>query len=112
MIAAVERQAQRIADQKPMPEAEAALRNLLVGLASGKPAYDALRAEFAGVTRRSLTFLQEEIVELGELKSLVFVRVGSRGEDVFHADFEHGQRAVEILLDEPGLIERSVIRSR
>jgi hypothetical protein len=112
LIATVERQAQRITAQKPLPESEPAVRKLLAGLANGKPDYAALGAELADVTRRSLTWQQQELVDLGELKSLVFVRVGPRGEDVFNADFANGQRAVEILLDEAGLIERSVIRSR
>ena len=112
LIATVERQAQRIVDQKPLPESEPAIRKLLTGLASGKPDYGAFHAELADVTRRSLTWQQQELVELGELKSLVFVRVGPRGEDIFNADFANGQRAVEILVDEAGLIERSVIRSR
>jgi CubicO group peptidase (beta-lactamase class C family) len=112
LIAAVERQAQRIAEQKPLPESEPAVRKLLAGLASGKPDYDALRTELADATRRSLTWVQEDLVGLGELKSIVFVRVGPRGEDIFDAEFANGQRAVEILFDEKGLIERSLIRPR
>ena len=112
LIATVERQAQRIADQEPLPESESAARKFLAGLANGKPDYGALGTELAEVTRRSLSWQQQELFELGELKSLAFVRVGPRGEDVFDADFANGQRAIEILLDDAGLIERSVIRSR
>jgi hypothetical protein len=110
LIAAVERQAQRIADQKPLPESEPATRKLLTGLAGGKPDYESLGTELAETTRRSLSGLQKELVALGALKSLVFVRVGPRGEDVFDADFEQGRQVVEILFDDKGLIDRAVIR--
>jgi CubicO group peptidase (beta-lactamase class C family) len=110
LIATVERQAQRIADQKPLPESEPAARQWLAGLANGKPDYGALRTELAEVTRHSLTWVQEELVGLGEVKSFLFVRVGPRGEDVFDVEFANGRRVVEILFDEKGLIERAVVR--
>jgi CubicO group peptidase (beta-lactamase class C family) len=112
LLETAERTARRIADQKPLPASEPAARKLLAGLASGKPDYDALGTKLAEVTRRSLSGLQKDLVELGVLKSLAFVRVGPRGEDVFHADFDNGQQVVEILFDDKGLIDRAVIHPR
>jgi hypothetical protein len=112
LVAAVERQARRIAEQKPLPESEPAARKWLAALADGKPDYTAFAPEFADVTRGALTGLQRELVALGELKSMVFVRVGPRGEDVFDADFENGKLIVDILFDDDGLIERAAIRPR
>jgi hypothetical protein len=112
LVEAAARTWRRIADQKPMPESEAALRNLFAGLASGKPAYDTMGEDFAALTRRMMPFLQAETVKLGELKSLVFVRVGSRGEDVFHADFEHGRRRADILFDDRGRIDNVMVQDR
>jgi CubicO group peptidase (beta-lactamase class C family) len=112
LVAAVERQARRIAEQKPLPESEPAARKWLAGLARGQPDYAAMGTELAEATRRSLTRVQSDLLEIGELKSLVFVRVGPRGEDVFDADFANGQRVVEILFDDKGLIERAVIQRR
>jgi hypothetical protein len=112
LLETAELTARRIADQKPLPASEPAVRKLLAGLASGEPDYGALGAELAEVTRRSLSGLQKNLVEHGELKSLAFVRVGPRGEDVFHADFANGNQVVEILFDDKGLIDRAVIHPR
>ncbi|MBC8028409.1 MAG: serine hydrolase [Steroidobacteraceae bacterium] len=112
LLETAERTARRIAEQKPLPESEPAARKLLAGLASGRPDYDALGKELAELTRRQLPSMHQDLVKLGELRSLVFVSVGPRGEDVFNAEFEKGKQRVEVLLDDAGRIDRAVIQAR
>ncbi len=112
LLEAAEFTARRIAEQKPLPASEPAARKLLAGLASGKPDFDALSKDLADLMRQRLPFLHQDLVDLGELKSLVFVSVGPRGDDVFNADFENGKRRVEVVLDGAGLVGRAVIQPR
>lgn len=112
LLDAAEGQARRIAAQKPEPKSDAAARKLLAALASGKPDYDALGAELAQTIRTQLPSRQSELVALGELKSVEFLRVGARAEDVFNAEFENGKLRVEVRLDDEGRIERFTIAPR
>ncbi|MET0556564.1 MAG: serine hydrolase [Vicinamibacteria bacterium] len=112
LLQAAEFTARRIAEQKPLPASQPAARQWLAGLAKGRPEYDTMARDLAEVTRKQLPSLRQDLLDLGALRSLVFVRVGARGEDLFDADFENGQRRVEMLLDDSGRIERAGIRWR
>jgi CubicO group peptidase (beta-lactamase class C family) len=104
IIAAVERDAQRIKDQKPAPGSDPAIRKLFAGLAIGKADYDSMSPQFAELTRQNLTGLQPIIANLGALKNLTFKRVGDNGADEFDADFEKGALRIYMSLDAQGRI--------
>jgi hypothetical protein len=91
---------------------EPAARKLIAGLRSGNPDYESLAKDLADTIRRMQPFLHEDLVNLGELRSFVFVSVGARGEDVFDAGFENGKRRIEVLLDDTGRIERAMMQPR
>jgi len=111
-IASAERTALRVKDQKPHPDSEAALRQLLAGVASGKPDYERMSPRLAEVTRTQLPGLQKTLVELGALKSLKFVRVSSGGDDEYDADFEKGGLRTSLFLNDEGRIEIAWLRPR
>lgn len=104
LLAELERTAQRIESQTPQPGSEAALRQLLLGLAAGNPDYTRMSAPFADLTRTQLGTLQKFIGDHGALKSLTFVRVGERGGDQYDADFERDSLRVFIVLGADGEI--------
>jgi CubicO group peptidase (beta-lactamase class C family) len=105
LLASDERTSQRIKDQKPHPASEPALRQLLAGLASGKPDYTRLVPSFANVIREQLPDLQKWLSGLGALKSLTFVRVQPQGGDDFEAEFEHGTLRIGLGVNDDGRIE-------
>ena len=110
MIASAEQTAQRFKDQKPHPDSEAALRQMLAGLASGKPDYERMAPRLAEVTRAQLPGLQKQLAELGALKTLKFVRVAPAGDDEYDADFENGGLRTSLRLNDEGRIESAWLR--
>jgi CubicO group peptidase (beta-lactamase class C family) len=110
VLAAVEQTTQRIKDQKPHPGSEQAVRQLLTGLASGKPDYERMVPRFAEVTRQQLPALQQWLSDLGVLKSLTFVRVQPEGGDEFEAQFERGALLIGLGLNVDGRIEGAGLR--
>jgi hypothetical protein len=112
VLASDEQTAQRIKDQKPRPGSEAAIRQLLAGLVSGKPDYGHMTPNFADVTRQQLPGLQRWLSDLGALKSLTFVRVQPEGADEFDADFEKGALRIDLGLNDDGQIEGVGVRPK
>jgi CubicO group peptidase (beta-lactamase class C family) len=105
LLASDERTSQRIKDQKPHPLSEPAIRQLLAGLASGKPDYARMVPDFADAMRQQLPEMQKWLSYLGALKSLTFVRVQPQGGDDFDAVFENGALRVGIGVNDDGRIE-------
>ena len=112
IMASAEQTAQRFKDQKPHPDSESALRLLFAGLASGKPDYERMSPRLAEVTREQLPTLQKDLVELGALKALKFVRVIPEGEDEFDADFENGGLRTSLRMNDEGRVETARLRPR
>ncbi len=102
LLAAATRTAQRVKGQQPAPESQGAVRQLLAGLATGKPDYERMSPGLATVTRDQLTWLQPWIGGLGALKSLTFHAVEAQGGDQWDAEFEKGEVRVEIHLGNDG----------
>jgi len=98
----------RVSDPaEPAPGTEAALRNLVAGLASGSPAYDKLSPAFAAVVRRDLPMMHPVFDSLGELKSMTFRERGARGDDAYDLVFANGQVIMSAALDAEGRIAGS-----
>jgi CubicO group peptidase (beta-lactamase class C family) len=106
LLAAVEKSAQRFKEQKPQSGSEAAVRQLLTGLATGKPNYERMSPALADLTRQQLSGLQAFIGNLGAIKTLTFKQVSAAGGDVYDTDFEKGVLRLDLHLSDDGRIDR------
>lgn len=95
---------QRVSDQKAAPGSEAALRQLILGIESGKPTYAELSPQVAEGTKTMLADLQSTMKPWGALRSIEFKGVDPRGWDRYVARFERGAASWEVSLDSYGLI--------
>lgn len=95
---------QRVSDQTAAPGSEAALRHLILGIASGNPTYGELSPQVAEGTKTLLTDLQSTMKPWGALRSIEFRGVDQRGWDRYLARFERGAASWEVSLDSYGLI--------
>jgi DNA-binding CsgD family transcriptional regulator len=95
---------ERVAASAATPTAgtEAALRNLVAGLASGSPDYDKLSPPFAQTVRRDLPMTNPLFSSLGELTSVTFRGRGAMGDDVYKLEFAHGAVIMSAALDADG----------
>jgi hypothetical protein len=87
----------------PLPGSEAAIRRLVVGLASGQPDYSTMAPGFADVMRRELSRLHSDLSPLGELRSIKF-RQPLMGGDEFVLKFANGSRLMPVVLGQDGKI--------
>lgn len=97
--------AAKIATQAPTPGSDAALKRYLMGVESGSPQYTEMSEKLAISTRQKEVLLQSTVSQWGPVVSTNFVAVGSRGWDVYHVVFEHGESTWSILLGANGAIE-------
>ena len=101
----------KIKSQTATPGSEAALRSLMGGLVSGNPNYAQLSPALADATRAQLPRLRESLNRLGELQSLQFIGVGSKGWDVYQARYEHGFTIWRLALLSNGIIDGALVTS-
>jgi DNA-binding CsgD family transcriptional regulator len=94
----------------PTAGTEAALRNLVAGLASGSPDYDKLSPQFAEIVRRDLPMTHGMFSSLGELKSATFRERGARGDDVYNLVFANGEVIMSAALDPEGRMAGGVLQ--
>ncbi len=94
----------RVRDQAAAPGSEAALRQLIVGIESGSPAYAELSPQVAGGTRALLADLQATMKPWGALRSIEFRGVDPKGWDRYLVRFERGAASWQIALDSYALI--------
>ena len=104
-MALVEATAKRFKEQKPLAGSEGAVRELLAGLAAGKPNYERMTPRLADLTRQQLTGLQGFIGSFGPLEKLTFKRVGPEGGDIYDAKFEKKLLRISLRLDDQGRID-------
>lgn len=97
----------RVRNQSRAPGTEAALRRLIAGLASGKPAYKELAPGLAALTRQELPTLQRIMSQLGAIQSITFKGVGVAGADIYDVTYAHGECQWRILLNPDGSIYRA-----
>jgi CubicO group peptidase (beta-lactamase class C family) len=112
VLASVDRDAQRIKDQKPDPRNEPAIRKLVAGLSSGNPDYAAMTPQLADLTRQKLKGLQDFMASLGELKSLTFRRVTESGADEYLVEFAKGKLRIDMGLDDENRMEKVYFEPR
>ena len=81
------------------------MRELLTGLATGKPNYERLTPRLAELTRQQLTGLQGFIGSFGPLEKLTFKSVGPEGGDIYDAKFEKKLLRIALRVDGEGRID-------
>jgi DNA-binding CsgD family transcriptional regulator len=103
---------ERVAASAATPTAgtEAALRNLVAGLASGSPDYDKLSPPFAQTVRRDLPMTHPLFSSLGELTSVTFRGRGAMGDDVYKLEFAHGAVIMSAALDADGRMAGGILQ--
>ena len=104
LLAAAERTARRVKEQKPLPGSDQAVRLLLAGFASGKLDYERLSPPLADRTREQMSWLQPWFGGLGVLNSLTFHAVKPEGSDQWDVKFDKDVVRVEIQVGEDGRI--------
>ena len=98
------KRAEKLKSQSPGPGTEVALRRFVDGLITGKPNYAEMSSEVAEAIRSQLRELHSELAPLGSIRSIEFVAVGHRGEDIYIVKQERGARHWRVMLDATGLI--------
>jgi bla regulator protein blaR1 len=94
----------RVHGHAATPGSEAALRELIGGIASGSPHYGDLSPQLAAGTRAMLSDLQATMKPWGALRSVEFRGVDEKGWDQYVVRFERGAASWKIGLDSYGLI--------
>lgn len=92
-----------------LPGTEAAVRTLVVDLASGTPDYDAMSPDFAEMTRQRLPQMQAMLASLGSLESVEFAGP-SDGGDAFDLTFARGTLNMGVILGPNGKIVGAMLR--
>lgn len=99
--------AKRMKDNTPLPGSEAAARKLIADLQAGKPD----ETMFASARQEFLRQLQEQVSQMGTVKSITFRAVGPAGPDIYMVETDKGTWALRIWLTADGKVERaSLIR--
>ncbi len=93
----------------PTPGTEAALRQLVTGLANGAPEYDKLAPQFAEVVRRDLPMTHPLFKSMGELKSINFRGKGVLGDDAYDLTFANGKVLMSAYLDAQGRMAGGIL---
>ncbi|MFT4117930.1 M56 family metallopeptidase [Bradyrhizobium sp.] len=99
----------KVRSQSASPETEVALRRLLDGIAGGAPRYDEMTPALADATRDQLAKLKAASVQLGDVRSIAFLGVGSKGEDVYSVRHDRGTSRWRIALDLNGLLSTALV---
>lgn len=98
------RTAKRYKEQKAFPGSEAALRKIIEDLRAGRPDYDMMSPDLAGVIRGQVAQLQTLITEQGPIQSVSFREVGPAGRDVYLVKGENGSLECRIWLAPDGKV--------
>lgn len=92
-----------------LPGTEAAVRTLVVGLASGTPNYEGMSPDFAEMTRQRLPQMQGMLASLGDLESVEFAGP-SDGGDAFDLTFARGTLNMGVILGSDGKVVGAMLR--
>lgn len=95
----------------PKASAEAALRQLMDGVARGAPAYDRMGARLAMAVRDQLSATQARLQALGAVGKVTFVNVDMAGNDVFNVEFADGSVMTFVIgIDDAGILQTAAFR--
>jgi CubicO group peptidase (beta-lactamase class C family) len=104
--------AARVQAQTPNPGSEAALRDLIAGLTSGTPNYDAMTPQFAAVTRQQLAALHAAMIQLGPIQSIQFRSVNNQGMDAYEVTQQNGVSEWQIGLATDGKVSGAGVQPK
>jgi hypothetical protein len=100
---------EKVKSQSATSGTEAALRRLIDSVLSGSPNYNEMSPVLADATRSQLPRLEPFLAHLGAVKSVKFLGVGPRGEDVYTVWQENGSSHWRIALDSNGTISTAAV---
>ena len=100
---------EKVKSQSASPGTEIALHRLVDDLISGHPGYDEMSPALADAVRDQLPRLQATLGRLGAIRSIRFLGVGSKGEDVYTVSQENGSSHWRIALDLNGSISTAIM---
>ncbi|MGO6943942.1 MerR family transcriptional regulator [Rhizobium johnstonii] len=101
---------ERIREQKPLPEGEIVLRDVIEEHARGEPDLDRMSPALAVLAEEQKDFIQAELEKAGKLKHLSFKGVSQVGLDIYDADFEHATIEWGFALTHRGRISHLYLR--
>jgi len=93
---------ERIASNTAAPGSEAALKHHLASVEAGKVDYDRMGPELADVYRKQEAQARVLKEQLGAVKSVKFVGVGSMGWDIYDVTFERGSLQYRLIVSGDG----------
>ena len=89
----------------PRMGSEAALRQMLAGIAGGEPDYSHMTDELAAMVKSALRGLRDQLGALGEVQSVTFNHVDDGDLDLFDVLFAHGAAQCGLLLTPDGKVD-------
>jgi DNA-binding beta-propeller fold protein YncE len=102
LLEAAAAQDKRIKDNVPLPGSEAALRKLIAGVQAGKPDDAMLGPD----SQQFIPQFQQQVSQMGTMKSIKFQAVGPAGPDIYFVETEKGTWMCRIWLTADGKVER------
>jgi hypothetical protein len=87
-----------------MAGTQAAVRQVVEDLISGKPHYEAMTPQMAEITRAQLPQLQEVVSSYGALQSVAFKEGDAQGRDAYTVKFDKASVLFVLGLDAQGKI--------
>lgn len=93
----------------PTAGTEAALRNLVAGLANGSPDYNQLSPQFAERVRSDLRMTRSLFSSMGKLNSIEFLGRGEQGDDFYNLVFANGGVVMSAALNADGKMSGGVL---
>jgi CubicO group peptidase (beta-lactamase class C family) len=98
--------AQRIKDNRPAPDSEAALRRQIgIFQQGGQPDYDHMSDGLAKATREQLPKIEATLKGYGALRSVAFDKVAPNGADIYDVTFANARTVWSIAMGAGGKIE-------
>ena len=94
----------RMQENKPLAGSEEALRQMIAGLQSGKPVDTLLGPD----AQQFLPQFQQQVAQMGAVKSIHFQAVGPAGPDIYEVEGEKGIWVCRIWMTSDGKVERIV----
>lgn len=95
---------------QPHPGGEALLRRNIDLAREGKVRLEDLTPQFGQQAMRMLPRFQQELLPLGEIRSVTFLHVDGNGWDVYRVQHEHGQRDWHVMINSDGKVARAYSR--
>ncbi len=101
--------AEKIRTQTPNPASEAALRQLIDGIAAGNPDLEQMNPQLAAAIRHDLPKLRVRLANLGAVQAIHPAGVSDSGMDLFEVQHAHGTSQWSLALDAKGMVVGAMV---